>query len=116
TMSVSATGTCGVSAPQTLNITVHICTGINEIENNGTALNVFPNPNNGLFELKIHGLENENLKIKVYDLIGALVYETEMVNDDQIKKVNLDKISNGVYFLKVNSGHKEYAKKIVVNK
>ncbi|MEO6302246.1 MAG: PKD domain-containing protein [Bacteroidia bacterium] len=77
---------------------------------------VYPNPNNGQFELKMTNTTNEPIKIKVYNVIGKLVYEAETANDDVIKKINMDEASNGIYFIKINANNKEYSKKIIVSK
>jgi len=115
-LSVSASGSCGVSPAQTLSVTVKTCTGINELVNTDTQLRLFPNPNNGQFELIINGTVNKYATLKMYDLFGKLVYETELINDELSKKINADVISDGVYFLKVNSDQKEYVLKVIINK
>jgi hypothetical protein len=116
TMSVSASGLCGVSPAKTLSVTVRTCTGINEVAGDDTQLSVFPNPNNGEFELKMNRTGNGNAALKVYDLVGTLVYETEIVNDGLSKKINVAALSNGIYLVHVNSDHQEYTVKVIVGK
>lgn len=77
---------------------------------------IYPNPNSGQFELKLNGSGSELAKIKVYNMVGELVYEMETKNDDLIKKIDLAKVSNGVYFMKINSSNKEVTKKIIIAK
>jgi len=91
-------------------------TAIKDSEIETINWSVFPNPNNGKFEVKMDGTGNETVKIKVYSLIGQMVYETETVNDNNAKSIDLDKVSNGVYFIKVSSNNKEFTKKVVINK
>ena len=93
-----------------------VATGIKNVEIETVNFDLYPNPNNGQFELKLNGTENETVKIKVFNLIGENVYETETLNDNNTKKINLNGISNGVYFIKVNSNNKEFTKKVIVNK
>ncbi len=90
-----------------------IVAGLANQSNESVDWSVYPNPNNGQFEIKMDG--KTNAKIKVYSLIGQMVYETEITNDNVSKKINLDGVSNGVYFIKLNSNNKEYTKKIIVN-
>jgi PKD repeat protein len=85
-----------------------------EIENVNYV--IYPNPNNGQFDLKMESAGNETVKIKVYNLIGEIVYETETINDNMTKKINLDNVSNGVYFVKISSGNNESTKKMIINK
>ncbi|MBA2613162.1 MAG: PKD domain-containing protein [Bacteroidetes bacterium] len=131
---LSVTVSCGSSASTCVNqfiyktssqnmqmITINVVppslttTGINPVEFENFNYAIYPNPNNGQFELTMDGLGNETVKIKIYNLIGEVVYETETVKDNLVKKINLDNVSNGVYFVKINSGNKESTKKIIVN-
>ena len=108
TISVSASNACGKSDPQKLSVTIQICSGVNEFVNEELQVNVFPNPNNGQFELNINGAAiTGQVKIKMYDLVGALVFETEFMNGDVTKKINASHLSKGVYFvrLKRHDGH-----------
>ncbi|MDO9000102.1 MAG: PKD domain-containing protein [Bacteroidota bacterium] len=93
-----------------------IPTGIKNAEIETINYEIYPNPNNGQFELKLNNSRNEIVKIKVYSLIGELVYETDTKNDNLIKNINLSDVSNGVYFIKVNSNNKELTKKIIIAK
>ena len=77
---------------------------------------VYPNPNNGQIEIKMNGLMKQSVNIKIYSIIGEVMYEKEAIGDNVAKKINLDNIPNGVYFIKLNSNNKEYTKKIIVNK
>ena len=90
-----------------------IVAGFANHSNESIDWSVYPNPNNGQFEIKMDGVTNA--KIKVYSLIGKMVYETEVANDKVSKKIDLDGVANGVYFVKLSSNNKEYTKKIIVN-
>ncbi len=130
---LSVTVTCGASATTCINqfiyrseqnmqmIQVNVIpqsmpTSIVSNNINVIDYSVYPNPNNGQFEIKLNGNGSETANIKVYNLIGKLVYETETVNDNSVKNINLDNVSNGVYFIKVNANNKEFTKKIIVSK
>ncbi|MBL7910193.1 MAG: PKD domain-containing protein [Bacteroidia bacterium] len=91
-------------------------TAIKDVEIENVNYAIYPNPNSGQFDVKIDDANNETVKIKVYNLIGEVVYETETVNDNMTKKINLDNVANGVYFVKINSGSKESTKKMIINK
>lgn len=78
---------------------------------------IYPNPNNGQFSIKtINEPKNEILKISVYNLIGEIVYQSNINNTDVTKSIKLDAIPNGIYFVKVKNGNQEFSKKIIVTK
>ena len=77
---------------------------------------VYPNPNNGQFELKINPVEGEAIKVTIYNLVGELVYEEQLLSDRLITKINLEQVSSGVYFMKLNYNNYETTKKIIINK
>jgi hypothetical protein len=114
TLTVVATGTCGASSSQTLNVKILICNSIDEKVKEDEQLTVYPNPNSGEFELKLNYAENQNTKIEMYNITGDLIY-TAHLTSDQIK-IKMDTISSGVYFIKALSDHKEHTKKIVITK
>lgn len=93
-------------------------TGIKKSESANTGLNIFPNPNNGLFNLNFKGSTSGITNIQVYDVIGKMVYEknVEANKDSMAKEINLDHISNGVYFVKVNTTGNNFTQKIIVSK
>ncbi len=89
------------------------------IENNTAEtlnFNVYPNPISGSFNL--YGLKDGPVSIAVYNLVGKLVYvgENSAVNGSLAKDVQLNSVSNGVYFVKINSNNQVITKKIIVEK
>ncbi|MBA3679904.1 MAG: PKD domain-containing protein [Bacteroidetes bacterium] len=99
-----------------INVIPPASTPLGIIDNAGEILDwsVYPNPNNGRFEIKLDAATNGIVKIKVYSLIGEMIYETEI--DTINKTIDLNNISNGVYFIKLNSNNKEFTKKVIINK
>lgn len=92
--------------------------GISNSVINSIFYSIFPNPNNGVFNLILNGLSSDNVKISVYNLLSNLVYETESetTHGSFSKELHLNNLSNGVYFVRVNSGNNEFLKKIIINK
>ena len=68
--------------------------GIEQLEQSN-AVSVFPNPNNGLFTLKIQ----EDAQLEVKDIYSRLVMKMILLIGDH--KLDISSLSNGLYFLNV---------------
>jgi hypothetical protein len=68
--------------------------GIEQLEQSN-AVSVFPNPNNGLFTLKIQ----EDAQLVVKDIYSRLVMKMTLLKGDH--KLDISSLSNGLYFLNV---------------
>ncbi len=89
--------------------------GDNKIQHLGC--DIYPNPNNGLINLKISGLNSEQLSIAIYNVVGELVFEnySESVSGDYSKTIQLQNAKSGVYFIKIYAGTSVLVKKIVIS-
>lgn len=84
--------------------------GINENTLN-TDLKLYPNPNNGNFNIVIENIEKE-LSIDMYNLLGEKVYSQGISEQNSVLNLNL---ITGVYFVNINDIHGNKAiKKIIV--
>jgi hypothetical protein len=97
------------------NSTRNILTGI---KNNNTPLvdiSVFPNPNNGIVNLKITSLDNEFKveKIEIVNILGESVYSKSATTYEH--EIDLTKESKGIYVIKIMSTNKKlFTQKIVI--
>ena len=75
----------------------------NEI--NSVELNVFPDPNNGIFEIALSGNIYGNINAKIYNTFGQVVYTQNFVkNIPQINEdFNITELPQGMYYLVINS-------------
>lgn len=99
TYTVSAfDGTC----TQTANILVEYATGIENI--NAATLNIFPNPNNGNFEVSFDLKKATDVTVSIFNTQGKEVYaETFAANaGNNNKNVSLKNLSSGIYIVKMN--------------
>jgi hypothetical protein len=88
--------------------------GINDI-NFDNNVSIYPNPNDGTFELNVEGIDAE-LSINVVDMNGKVVYTENTSKVSSFKKaINLGSVAGGVYFVKVQSGENTAIKKLVIN-
>lgn len=74
-----------------------------------------PNPNDGQFNLEFDLPEKMNTRVMVLDQMGRKVYEEELRNFDgrYSNRIDISSQQNGVYFLIIAQGDKQFTKKIV---
>jgi hypothetical protein len=89
------------------------CTvGLNE-ETKEVFINIFPNPNNGVFTID-HGQIQANSVIEIYSAFGVLIKKQAIISEKST--LNLQNEANGLYFIYVISGEKAIkVSKIVKN-
>ncbi len=80
------------------------------------SFTLFPNPNDGNFNLIYFSSMDEPITIKVHNALGQVVFqETENKTAGYFRmSFNLAKISNGIYFLEFTSTSKRTTKKFLV--
>ena len=90
-------------------IAVYVATpvGIEEVPTND-LISLFPNPTNGIVNLNID--EVDNLKIEIYNSLGAKVLEEQL----QSNKIDLSMLSEGVYFYRLKDDNQLKASNILV--
>jgi PKD repeat protein len=101
----------------TVNVINPLTLGIdNQSFGGNLEYNVYPNPNNGNFNLNINGLQPGAVKVSVYNVVGELVYsaDNETSKGSLSKDIQLSGASSGVYFIQVNSNNHVFTKKVVV--
>lgn len=78
---------------------------------------IFPNPNNGDFNIEFN-TELSNVSIDVVDMLGSVVYQEEIssLNADQTKQIKLSELAKGIYTIRVNTDQQSYIQKIIVKK
>lgn len=75
---------------------------------------IFPNPNNGSFNIKYTPF-SDNVKINVFDISGRAIFEKQYSPSGNFNEIiNLQNASRGVYLVSVLDGSKKIVKKIVV--
>jgi hypothetical protein len=106
---VTGTNTNSCSASVVITQSVSACTGLNNNVASTIGTVVYPNPNTGLFIIE---LNNGSVKtIEVMDLTGRIVLTNTSSNDKM--DFNINSLSNGVYFVKVQSNNSVEVIKIV---
>ena len=86
---------------------------IDESENLA-LLTVYPNPSNGLLNIKKNFIINGSCYLKIYDLKGKLLLEDQLENGVITKQMDLTAFTKGVYLLKILKDGQYQTKRFVI--
>jgi hypothetical protein len=81
-----------------------------------SALEVYPNPNNGQFNIQIESIKNAQYNLELFNSIGALIWERINLQIDGVyaMPVDLKNTLAGVYMLVVRSGDNYVMRKVSI--
>ena len=109
TYTVTGLDDSGCPGTTVVNITVNACTGLKSNSAGIANLQVYPNPNSGVFTVELNNGLTKN--IEVLDVTGRIILANTSEND-QIT-VNINNLSNGIYYVKVKSDNAVEVLKVV---
>ncbi|HLG03212.1 MAG TPA: T9SS type A sorting domain-containing protein [Bacteroidia bacterium] len=75
--------------------------------------NVFPNPSNGEFTIKIPEEFNDAFTVCIYDVLGQVVFKDNFTSEKNIP-IGISDKPKGIYFLRINSGNQQVTQKIII--
>ena len=89
----------------------HYGISIDEVQENVFA-QIFPNPSNNYFSIRLTGEWRKQFEVKVYDVQGKLIFE----NQGYASHINIatNSYAEGLYFVEINDGIHQMVKKITV--
>lgn len=91
-------------------------TGINDLTNNHLNLVVIPNPNDGMFRLRLEDATIGKYQVQILNELGQLQLEKEIYLTGNVheEEFELSHLSSGNYFVKVTDGITFKTKKIIL--
>ena len=78
-------------------------------------LSLYPNPSNGIFNVKLSAVPSDKVSLSVVDIAGKLVVLKEYENT-QLFSLDISDKANGTYLLKITIGDKSSQLRIVKSK
>ena len=96
-------------------ITVTEFTGIiNQLDQ--SAVNIYPNPNNGNFKVKFNIEGNDIINLRIYNALNKVVFEENNISVGQIftKDLKLKNLTKGVYYIHIDGKRTNLIKKLVI--
>lgn len=77
---------------------------------------IYPNPNNGTFNVQFNSESGNEIKIGVYDIRGRQIFNKSYQNTGLFSEnLQLNNVDSGVYLVNVIDGDKKEVKKIIIN-
>ncbi|MBI5217874.1 MAG: S8 family serine peptidase [Bacteroidia bacterium] len=78
---------------------------------NDETISIYPNPSKGLIHIKSSG--NKEMIIKVYNVIGKIIYSTALDIKNQAS-LDFSSFDKGIYFAVIQTGTRITSKKIII--
>jgi hypothetical protein len=76
---------------------------------------MYPNPNNGSFNIKLNSNSGNNIGILVHDLRGRTIYQNSFENSGSFdQNINLNKVDAGIYIVSIIDRNQRSVKRIAV--
>ena len=95
-----------------------ICTTLNPlsiVDNTIQNFVIYPNPNNGSFNVKFNSISNNEIKIGVHDLRGREIFSKTYSNKSLFdENLQLNNLKSGVYLVTIQDGENKMVKKIII--
>jgi len=105
TVSVSSINGCIASSAVTVN--VNTCTGIDESALSNQVINLYPNPNVGIFNFHLNGIST----VIISNTLGQIIYNETLEKGNQ--RIDITNQANGMYFVKIIQNEKEQTLKLI---
>ena len=93
--------------------------GVEEIATGIAACRVYPNPAQNFLnlDLSLNNWENQNLNIRLTDVLGREVYSTNInANNEVSLQIPTADLANGCYFLSISTEKGTICRKVQINK
>lgn len=96
-------------------VTVEICPGISE-KYLSSDVQILPNPNQGIFNIQINNIDDDDLSIEIFSARGEKIYQSEIIKwDNNSTQVSIQNMASGIYYLKISGNSTLITKKIIIN-
>lgn len=87
--------------------------GISDFSFNNFSL--WPNPANDFINIRLDANNTNNYAVELFDMLGRNIYSKLYPHSDTLtEQINVEKLSKGVYFVKVSQGDKYQTEKLII--
>jgi hypothetical protein len=91
---------------------------VSEFKPTQTEINIYPNPNNGNFNIVFSSAYNKPVAISVYNNLGQCVYSKKLnsVGAGELVNLNIEELSGGMYFVNIETENNMHTLKMALQK
>lgn len=90
--------------------------GLNDNLMNELSFSIFPNPTNEFIAIQANGLVKQEVSLKLYDLSGKLITESNILQGSTIWYLDVRTVYNGQYILHITNGAETKIEKVIIQK
>ncbi len=110
---VVTVGNCSSEPSNTINV---VPVNVSEVFSAG-SFDVYPNPNQGRFDVKMPFKTGELVSIMIYDVKGQLIFHEHhfTVSEKQTSKIDMQTVPDGLYMMVLKGESKSWSGKFVVS-
>lgn len=96
--------------------TINVLSSLSIDEMELSNFNIYPNPNNGEFTIKLNSNSGNDIAVDVFDIRGRKIFNNSYSrnNSDFSQSIKLNSVEAGMYLVTVSDGAKKITKKIIV--
>ncbi|MCF8368118.1 MAG: T9SS type A sorting domain-containing protein [Bacteroidales bacterium] len=106
---------CTDSDTDVLTVFITETTAVNNINAQQISVNVIPNPSAGIFTIELKGNTEYDFQVKISNLIGEVIYDTQInVSDPYSQVIDISREGHGIYILEVIGNNFKKVKKIII--
>ncbi|WMX12733.1 T9SS type A sorting domain-containing protein [Aureispira sp. CCB-E] len=89
---------------------------VDKAEDEGIKLAIFPNPSYGKFTIAINKAQSEAIQLTIFDMSGKWVKSLELKAFETEVQIDLDSISAGAYYIRMNGAKYTTVKRFTIIK
>ena len=90
--------------------------GIFGVAKNNLAISLYPNPSNGLINIKTSTFQTKGLTVTVSNVLGKEVKQVSLNTSAALYQVNLNDLEAGIYMVRVRSEYGESTQRVILKK
>ncbi len=86
------------------------------IKEKTTNLSIFPNPSRGVSIVDLKGVQLNNSSLIIYNVLGKEIKTMSLKNTETFHQMDLSDLQDGIYYVKLKTGHGEKTQRIILRK